>query len=98
MITTRGSEGRNSSRAMARETAEGLFKRKPQIATATKETARTSERRPVVWKIAKKESPKIRPSDEAQIRTWLRYGLTSSQAAAIFQVPLGEIKRIAHRR
>lgn len=88
---------RMSNRSTPREAAEALFARKHEV--APKASPATIERRPRVWKVEQAETrPKLQPSAEEQIRTWVKYGLTSSQAAAIYKIPVEEIRRITHRR
>jgi len=97
MTTARKFNQGKSRRAVVREAAEALFN--PKRRPAPKETLAAIERRPRTWRVTKVEpAPKIiHPSDEARVRTWTTYGLTRSQAAAIFDVPASEIDRVRRK-
>ena len=78
----------------ARRAAEALFAPKPPPATphppAAPPPAPEAPREPPAPPIA----VQIGPAQAARIRTWVKYGMSVAEVAAVFGVPVGEIERV----
>jgi hypothetical protein len=69
--------------------------RKPRILSAVRvEPARIEAIGTPINPAPPKPSEKIPASHFARIRTWLRYGMTITQVAKIYEVTIGDIERI----
>ena len=42
-------------------------------------------------------TPEIPRSQFARVRTWVKYGMTASQAAEVYGVAVGEVERILRK-
>ena len=94
----------------ARQTAEALFAPKPRsdaplrsppVPTADQSVrsaglSETSTMAPVPSTAVKvpTASPAIPAEDLPRIRTWMRYGMTVSEVARVYGVPIGQIKQL----
>jgi hypothetical protein len=74
-----------------------LSARKPRILRAHSTPPDRYEHRQVPINSERRTTPKIPKSHVAQIRAWMKYGMTAAQVAGIYGVRVDAIERILNQ-
>ncbi len=86
-------------RAQARQAAEALFAQKPAVVEPLADAPTPlAQGEPIDAAASRDLGPTEIPTTHlARIRTWVRYGMTMPQVAAVYGVEVDEIRRILRK-